>query len=112
MESNPDDGKFSKRHFTILKLIPSTIIVVSMLIVNSDGFAPSDFDAVFKSAGLDTLSYAPPSSALPASGWPTLGSMINNNTRLVTFLDTGAVFSEVPYLIDGRRIFVSGRDAL
>lgn len=33
--------------------------------------------------------------------WPTLGSMIDNGTRLVTFMDAGASFSEVPYIIDG-----------
>ena len=27
--------------------------------------------------------------------------MIDNGTRLVTFMDTGASFSEVPYIIDG-----------
>jgi len=74
--------------------------VVTLLIVNSDGFAPSEFDAVFQSAGLKTLSYSPPSSSLPVSGWPTLSSMISANTRLVTFLDAGADFNSVPYLID------------
>jgi len=74
--------------------------VVSILIVNSDGFAPSAFDAVFKAAGLDTISYAPPSSSLPTSGWPTLGAMITSGKRLVTFLDRDADFGVVPYLID------------
>jgi len=74
--------------------------VVTLLIVNIDGFAPPAFDSVFKAAGLDTLSYSPTASFLPQTGWPTLGSMISNNTRLVTFLDTGADFTQVPYLID------------
>jgi hypothetical protein len=73
---------------------------VTLLIVNSDGFAPSDFDTVFQSAGLKSLSYSPPSASLPVSGWPTLSSLINANTRLLTFLDTGADFTSVPYLID------------
>jgi hypothetical protein len=74
-----------------------------MLIVNSDGFAPTDFASVFESVGLDTLSYAPPSPSLPATGWPALSAMITAGTRLVTFLDTGANFAEVPYIIDGKR---------
>lgn len=77
------------------------LTVVTLLIVNSDNFLPSDFDAVFKSAGLDTLSYAPTSASVPASQWPTLGSMIDSGKRLVTFLDANADFTSVPYLIDG-----------
>ncbi|THH00683.1 hypothetical protein EW026_g1892 [Hermanssonia centrifuga] len=74
--------------------------VVTILIVNSDNLAPSQFDAAFKTAGADTLSYSPPSASLPASGWPTLGSLIDSGTRLVTFLSTTADFTSVPYLID------------
>ncbi|THH09593.1 hypothetical protein EW145_g1888 [Phellinidium pouzarii] len=74
--------------------------VVTLLIVNSDNVAPSSFDAVFQSAGLTSLSYSPPSASVSFTDWPTLGSMIDNGTRLVTFLDTGADFSSVPYIID------------
>lgn len=82
MDSNPND-------------------VVTLLIVNSDDFPPTAFDTVFKAAGLDTLSYAPPSASIPASQWPTLGSMISSGKRLVTFLDASADFTSVNYLIDG-----------
>jgi len=81
MQSNPND-------------------VVTLLIVNSDDFLPTAFDALFISAGLDVLSYAPPSAAIPASQWPTLGSMIDSGKRLVTFLDANADFASVNYLID------------
>ncbi|KAI0068181.1 PLC-like phosphodiesterase [Artomyces pyxidatus] len=81
MDSNPND-------------------VVSLLIVNSDGFLPSDYDSVFKAAALDTLSYAPPSSSIPAGSWPTLGSLIDSGKRLVTFMDAGADLTSVPYIID------------
>jgi hypothetical protein len=74
--------------------------VVTLLIVNSDNLLPTAYDAVFKAVGVDTLSYSPTSSALPESGWPTLGSMIDSGTRLVTFLDNAADFTSVPYLID------------
>lgn len=60
------------------------------------------YDPVFKSVGLDTISFAPPSSPIPASGWPTLGSMIDSGKRLVTFLDNAADLTAVPYLIDGK----------
>ncbi|TBU63819.1 PLC-like phosphodiesterase [Dichomitus squalens] len=74
--------------------------VVSLLIVNSDNIVPSEYDTVFKAAGLDTLAYAPTSASLPASGWPTLGSLIDSGKRLVAFLTTEADFNTVPYLID------------
>jgi hypothetical protein len=76
--------------------------VVSLLIVNSDGFAPAAYDSVFKAVGLNTLSYAPPSAVTTNTAWPSLGSMIDSGKRLVTFMDTGANFNSVPYIIDGK----------
>lgn len=72
-----------------------------MLITNSNGMPPTAFDAVYKAAGLDTVSYTPPSASLPQGGWPTLGSLIDGGTPLVTFLAQQADFTQVPYLIDG-----------
>lgn len=74
--------------------------VLSLLIVNSDNIPATEYDAVFKSVGLDTMAYAPPNASLPASDWPTLGSLISSGTRLVAFLTTTADFNTVPYLID------------
>ncbi|KZT02492.1 PLC-like phosphodiesterase [Laetiporus sulphureus 93-53] len=75
--------------------------VVSMLIVNSyDNFLPSAYDTVFKTVGLDTMAYSPSNATLARSDWPTLGTLIDNGTRLVVFLTTEADYSEVPYLID------------
>jgi len=74
--------------------------VVTLLIVNSDNFLPPAYDTVFKAAGLDTLSYTPPTAIVPSLSWPTLGAMIDAGTRLVTFLDANADFTSVPYLID------------
>jgi len=74
--------------------------VVSLLIVNIDNLSPTLYDAVFKAVGLDTISFAPNSSSLAVSDWPTLGSMIDSGKRLVTFLDNQANFSTIPYIID------------
>lgn len=74
--------------------------VLSILIVNSDNFPPSDYDAVYKSAGLDVVSYTPTSASMPASQWPTLGSLIDSGKRLITFMDANANFTAVPYIID------------
>lgn len=100
MDSNPNDGEFSDQIPHTSR--PDTIfLVVTLLIVNSDNFPPTAYDTIFKSAGLDTLSYAPPSASVPVSQWPTLGSMIDSGKRLVTFLDANADFTSVNYLIDG-----------
>lgn len=74
--------------------------VLSLLIVNIDDMPASSYAPVFVAAGLDTLSYAPSTSPIAVSGWPTLGSMIDSGKRLVTFLDNGADLTSVPYLID------------
>ena len=75
--------------------------MVTLLIVNSDNLAATQFGSVFVAAGVDSMSYSPQSPSLPASGWPTLGSLVDTGTRLVTFLSTTANFDTVPYLIDG-----------
>ncbi|KAL1748991.1 PLC-like phosphodiesterase [Schizophyllum fasciatum] len=74
--------------------------VLSILIVNIDNVAPTEYATVFESAGLDQLSYSPTASPLTASDWPTLGEMIDNGKRLVTFLDNQADTSSVSYLVD------------
>ncbi|KAF9015590.1 PLC-like phosphodiesterase [Cyathus striatus] len=73
--------------------------VLSLLIVNSDNRPASEYDAIFKAASLDTVSFAPDSSPLTTTAWPSLGSMIDSGKRLVTYLDNGAD-SSIPYLID------------
>ena len=74
--------------------------VLSILIVNIDNLPASSYDTIYKSAGVDTVSFAPASSNLTASAWPTLGSMIDSGKRLLTFMDNGAD-PTIPYLIDG-----------
>lgn len=74
--------------------------VVTILIVNSDGIDPTYFDEAYKSAGLDTMSYKPPAPSMPAAAWPTLGTLIDAGTRLVSFLSNTADVTRVPYLID------------
>ncbi|KAG7452385.1 PLC-like phosphodiesterase [Guyanagaster necrorhizus] len=78
----------------------NTADVVTLLIVNSDNFVATEYDTVFKAASLDTLSYSPTSSNLTRDSWPTLSTLIDAGTRLITFLDNGADFASVPYLID------------
>ncbi|KAI6007145.1 PLC-like phosphodiesterase [Pisolithus albus] len=95
-----DGGPFS----TYLETVKSWLDanpneVLSILVVNSDGFPPTAYDSLYKSVGLDTVSYAPQSASMPASQWPTLGTLIDSGTRLITFMDANANFTSVPYII-------------
>ena len=100
LDANPNEGNSC---FFLAPAEPSHTrpIVLSLLIVNIDDMPASSYAPVFVAAGLDTLSYAPTTSPIAVSGWPTLGSMIDSGKRLVTFLDNGADLTSVPYLIDG-----------
>lgn len=77
------------------------VTVLSLLIVNSDNLPVAQYDQIFKTVGLDVVSFTPQSVPLPAGSWPTLGSMIDSGKRLVTFMDNQADGS-VPYIIDGK----------
>jgi len=76
--------------------------VVTLLLVNSDNASPSDLDAEFKSAGINSYSYTPPSTTSAPPSWPTLQDMIANHTRLVTFVASlpPASNTMAPYLLD------------
>jgi len=74
--------------------------VLTLLIVNINNLPPTNFDVVFRAVGLDTISYRPPTANLTADSWPSLGSLIDINQRLLTFLDNTADLVTVPYLID------------
>ena len=98
MDANPNEGKTVPESCRLRVHITS---VLSLLIVNSDNFPPTAYDTVFKGAGLDTMSYAPPSASIPATQWPTLGSLVDSGKRLITFMDASADFNSVSYIIDG-----------
>ena len=85
MDANPDD-------------------VVSILLVNIDNQPATSFGTAYTTAGLDKLSYSPPTATLDTSAWPTYGALIDAGTRLVTFMDNTASFGDVPYIIDGARV--------
>ncbi|KAI9715317.1 MAG: hypothetical protein M1828_000882 [Chrysothrix sp. TS-e1954] len=72
--------------------------VVTILLVNSDNAQASDLGGEFESSGVTKYTYAPTAGS---SSWPTLGSLISSNKRLVTFVaslpSTSATY---PYLLN------------
>ncbi|KAH6610411.1 hypothetical protein Trco_000431 [Trichoderma cornu-damae] len=69
--------------------------VITILLVNSDDADVSRFAAAFQQSGLAKFGYAPPS----ATEWPSLRSMIANNTRVVSFVTNIGASSAAPYLL-------------
>jgi len=73
--------------------------VVTVLLVNSDGATAKQIGTEFTSSGITEYAYTPSVSAATAS-WPTLGNLISNNTRLVTFVASLSSNADAPYLMD------------
>jgi hypothetical protein len=75
--------------------------VVTLLLVNSDNASPSDLGSIFGASGIDKLAYTPPSTTTLPQTWPTLDTLIGNNTRLMTFVASlGEPSTQYPYLMD------------
>ncbi|KAF8192376.1 PLC-like phosphodiesterase [Mycena galopus ATCC 62051] len=65
--------------------------VLTLLFTNPEGLSPANvWKPIFDAAGISNLTYIPPSLPISQSEWPTLGSMIDNGTRVVVFLDSQA----------------------
>lgn len=73
--------------------------VLTLLLTNGERLDPKEFDAAFKSTGLDKYAYTPPTAPLPFDRWSTLGDLIHSKTRLIVFLDYDAK-PTVPYILD------------
>ncbi|EGU79075.1 hypothetical protein FOXB_10414 [Fusarium oxysporum f. sp. conglutinans Fo5176] len=72
--------------------------VVTLLLVNSDDAKPDEFGQAINGSGIAELAYAPATQE-PTSEWPTLKSMIDNSTRLVTFVTNIDASTQYPYLM-------------
>lgn len=74
--------------------------VVTLLLTNGDNVRVSEFDEVFSASGIQPYAYIPGPRHDPSilDSWPTLGELIANGTRLIAFLDYGAM-DTVPYIL-------------
>ncbi|GAO52628.1 hypothetical protein G7K_6700-t1 [Saitoella complicata NRRL Y-17804] len=73
--------------------------VITILWVNSDNLSPSLYATVYESTNLSAYTYSPPTSLTTLSDLPTLSSLIGNNTRVITFMDSNADASIVDYIL-------------
>lgn len=60
--------------------------VVTILVVNSDGATANTLHQQFVAADITQYTYTPPQTTAAIKVWPTLQSLIANNTRLITFV--------------------------
>ena len=60
--------------------------VVTILLVNSDGASAATLHKEFVTADITKYTYTPPQTTAAIKTWPTLQSLIANNTRLITFI--------------------------
>lgn len=72
--------------------------VVTIILVNSDSASASELGAVFQQSGISKYGYTPAGSTATGN-WPTLQTMINQNTRLVSYVTNAKYDSSVPYLL-------------
>lgn len=73
--------------------------VVTLLIVNSDDEDVASFGEVFESSNISSYGYTP-ATASASNTWPTLQTMIDDGTRLVTFIATVTYSTTYPYLLN------------
>lgn len=59
----------------------------------------SNFDVPIRSSGLYQYIYQPPKTAMELADWPTLGQMLLQQKRVVTFIDYNFDTDAVPYLL-------------
>ncbi|KAF2087062.1 hypothetical protein K490DRAFT_57135 [Saccharata proteae CBS 121410] len=60
--------------------------VVTLVLVNSDDATADEIKSEFSTSGIDSYAYEPANTTGGIADWPTLESLISNNTRLVTFV--------------------------
>lgn len=80
---------------TFLDANPNEVIT---FIWSNQGVNIAEWAQSYVAAGLDQLSYVPTGTDI--SQWPTLQAMITAGKRVVSFIDTGADPTTVPYILD------------
>lgn len=74
--------------------------VVTLVLVNSDDQDVSVFGEAFTSSNISAYGYTPDGSTAASTTWPTLQSMIDADTRLVTFIAAINASDTYPYLLN------------
>ncbi|KAL7272484.1 hypothetical protein RUND412_004704 [Rhizina undulata] len=76
--------------------------VVTLLWVNIDGVSLEEWATAYAAANLTSMSFVPNMDYdnITLESWPTISELVAKNKRLVTFLQSGANETEIPWLLD------------
>lgn len=101
LDTNSHEGTYAYATFRCITTNES-FLVVTILLVNSDNASAEDLHAEFAAAKITSYAYTPPSTTTAITTWPTLGELIANSTRLVTFVASldSSTNTVAPYLLD------------
>lgn len=72
--------------------------VVTLLLVNYDKVSASEIGKAFNDSGIADLAYRPPGEG-PSGDWPTLGDMIGDKKRVVSFATNIDPSTDYPFLM-------------
>lgn len=97
LDNNPNDGEADVGKGDMD--CTDSLLVVTVLLVNSDNAAASDLNAVFEAAGIVKYAYKPNFTSPPTT-WPTLQELISAGTRLMTFVASLSSNAGAEYLMD------------
>ncbi|KAF4584080.1 PLC-like phosphodiesterase, TIM beta/alpha-barrel domain protein [Ophiocordyceps camponoti-floridani] len=73
--------------------------VVTLLLTNMDAIPTQRFDKDLAAAGLTKYAFRPGGRALGRDGWPTMGQLLDEGTRLLVFMDYHADLSQTDYIM-------------
>ncbi|KAJ2158466.1 hypothetical protein GGF46_003751 [Coemansia sp. RSA 552] len=98
-----DKGKFADTLSVIKKFMDENQReVITLIIENAGEFVPEELAPSFEQSGISAYAYTPlfyPTDARNGYPWPTLGRLIEENQRLITFMDDQANTTKVPYIL-------------
>lgn len=74
--------------------------VLTLLVTNPDSIDLGRWRKGFEYAGFNASNvFAPPAQHIGRAQWPTLGQLIESGKRTVIFMDRGADYGQVPWLM-------------
>jgi hypothetical protein len=91
---------YLKKVVTFLDDNPNEVIILLWVNTVGDRLPVSDYGDSYKASGLDKYSYIPSETPVRIDAWPTLGQLISEGKRAITFMDKGADLDSVPYILD------------
>lgn len=78
LDANPDEGQSAPLTTSFL-VFTQVLAVLTILIVNVNNLPSIQFQSIYQTAKLDTVSFSPSKSSLAVTEWPSLGCEYRRN---------------------------------